>query len=356
MIKSFAGLRFIFAFFIFLHHFSVNGKSIFVEGGNLSVSFFFILSGFVLALSYGDRMSKKEISYKDFVVRRLSKLYPMHWVGFVLAILLSIASHLYNKNVVFSINDLFIGGMNFLLLQSWIPIGKVYFSFNWASWFLSNLLFFYLAFPFLARKIFKNRKKMNIVGFTIAVLVYIVLMVFIPNDYVHKLFYINPLFRLLDFVFGVFLFIVYDRYIKHRSYKASCIISLELFSIIFFAFFVLMLKNYSEIRPYSVFYFIPIALLLLTFAYSEQKGGKKFLSAIFGHKVLIYLGNISFVFFIMHQLVLRFLYMLSKALNISIENLIGFIFALVITMIVSVLTHHYIEKPISKFVNKKLIK
>ena len=48
--------------------------------------------------------------------------------------------------------------------------------------------------------------------------------------------------------------------------------------------------------------------------------------------------------------------MLSKALNISIENLIGFIFALVITMIVSVLTHHYIEKPISKFVNKKLIK
>ncbi len=39
---------------------------------------FFIISGFVLSLSYGERLVKEEMSNKKFFLSRIFKLYPLH--------------------------------------------------------------------------------------------------------------------------------------------------------------------------------------------------------------------------------------------------------------------------------------
>ena len=52
MIRSFTGWRYIFAVAIFMHHYQIDGKSVLQAGGVIGVTFFFILSGFLLAYGY----------------------------------------------------------------------------------------------------------------------------------------------------------------------------------------------------------------------------------------------------------------------------------------------------------------
>ena len=73
MIQALASWRFIFALMIFMHHFYMGNQSLFSEG-YLGVFFFFILSGFVLSYRYGNNST----TWGRFILKRISKLYPMH--------------------------------------------------------------------------------------------------------------------------------------------------------------------------------------------------------------------------------------------------------------------------------------
>lgn len=55
--------------------------------GAAAVDLFFVLSGFVLALPYvGAR--PKEMSYADFMIRRITRLYPAYWIAVAVALLM----------------------------------------------------------------------------------------------------------------------------------------------------------------------------------------------------------------------------------------------------------------------------
>jgi peptidoglycan/LPS O-acetylase OafA/YrhL len=54
-IKPLISLRFVFAVMIFLHHFHVGGGALF-PNGSIGVTFFFMLSGFVIALNYEEKI------------------------------------------------------------------------------------------------------------------------------------------------------------------------------------------------------------------------------------------------------------------------------------------------------------
>jgi peptidoglycan/LPS O-acetylase OafA/YrhL len=56
----------------------------------LAVDFFFVLSGFVLAHAYGDRLSSS-MSVRAFMTRRLIRLYPLYILGSALGALLVLA-------------------------------------------------------------------------------------------------------------------------------------------------------------------------------------------------------------------------------------------------------------------------
>lgn len=77
MIRSFTGWRYIFAVAIFMHHYQIDGKSVLQAGGAIGVTFFFILSGFLLAYGYKKRLMTREISTSDFYKARAVKLYPV---------------------------------------------------------------------------------------------------------------------------------------------------------------------------------------------------------------------------------------------------------------------------------------
>ncbi|WP_374211133.1 acyltransferase family protein [Hoylesella buccalis] len=69
------GARFLFVLLIFLSHCSSPYiTSPFDFGGECGVSFFFILSGFVLSLGYGPRVSRGEFRTRQFFWRHFMKL------------------------------------------------------------------------------------------------------------------------------------------------------------------------------------------------------------------------------------------------------------------------------------------
>lgn len=83
-------LRGLFAVAIVLLHAPFQGAlhyNAFVRGSAVFVDFFFVLSGFVIALAYGDRVRDGR-TLAGFMIRRVGRLWPLH--AFVLAALLVI--------------------------------------------------------------------------------------------------------------------------------------------------------------------------------------------------------------------------------------------------------------------------
>ena len=145
-LRSVTGLRFVAAFLVFYSHIQ---DFLFPEVrrvalGGSAVSFFFVLSGFILTYVYSDRLSLTDTP--KFLVKRIARLWPVHLVclGVVLWFLkVPPGAEIGGPNSIPSLLA------QVFLLQSWLPIGNWFLGFNSVSWSISTELFFYLLFPFL---------------------------------------------------------------------------------------------------------------------------------------------------------------------------------------------------------------
>ena len=192
MIGTLQSLRFIFVMMIFMSHFDYRDIRGFDAGGDCGVAFFFILSGFVCSLGYGQRIREGAFRYGDFIWKRLKKLYPLHLLCLLFFLLVSQTT--LDMKVM----------TNALLLQSWVPDPEWYFSCNKVSWFLSSLLFCYVVFPFVYRHLSRY--------LTLAVLLaYAAICWLIPYDQVNAVLYVFPLVRFVDFYLGMLLCRFYER-------------------------------------------------------------------------------------------------------------------------------------------------
>lgn len=156
LIKPLTSLRFIFALMVFAFHLtsvqtiskplSLVYCNILYEG-YIGVSFFFILSGFILAYNYQNLLITKKISKYAFWKARIARIYPMHIFTFILAIPLIIyADKEFFNNGVFYIEHAI---PNIFLIQNFIPDYSFNHAFNAPSWAISNEMFFYLMFPLI---------------------------------------------------------------------------------------------------------------------------------------------------------------------------------------------------------------
>ncbi len=68
------------------------------NGGFLAVDLFFVLSGFVIAHAYEDKLLQKEpVPWSNFMLRRLIRLYPLYLIGIVAAVL-KLSAHFITSN------------------------------------------------------------------------------------------------------------------------------------------------------------------------------------------------------------------------------------------------------------------
>ncbi len=149
-LPALTGLRTLLALTILLFHFTPGGLSWrwfslypIVDIGYVFVSFFFLISGFILSYNYADRPTP--VKPVDFWVARLSRLYPVY----ALTMLVSIPMLLVEWHVR-SPTDFWMGAIATpLLLQGFFPHLATF----WmtVTWTLSCEVMLYLAFPWLVR-------------------------------------------------------------------------------------------------------------------------------------------------------------------------------------------------------------
>jgi peptidoglycan/LPS O-acetylase OafA/YrhL len=89
---------------------------------------------------------------------------------------------------------------------------------------------------------------------------------------------------------------------------------------------------------------IPAILLLITFSF-----GKGIFSKFLSNKIFVFLGEISFSIFILHQLFINFFLTKQKKYLIGIFGQTGSIFiAIILIIILSILAYTFIENPVRK--------
>ena len=148
-LNALTGLRTFAAVNIVLFHFS-NPKwfgilAPVVNAGYASVSFFILLSGYVLAYNYAARARAGQLSTVRFYKARFTRLYPIYLLSLLLA------WRMVSQEWATHTHRMFWTGMVLtpLLLQGWIPDIATFL--NTPAWTMSAESFYYVLFPWLAR-------------------------------------------------------------------------------------------------------------------------------------------------------------------------------------------------------------
>jgi peptidoglycan/LPS O-acetylase OafA/YrhL len=207
-LDALTSLRFFAAFAIVVEH----SRGLFLPLNALAawpldqaVSFFFVLSGFVLIHVYPDLPNKQAVA--RFWLARVARIWPAH-LGALIVLLLLAGSQ---SHRLLGSNSVLIVTANLLLMQAWIPLRDFYFSLNAVSWSISTEMAFYLLFPVLILG-FKSNWRWKLFGAAALLigLMFLCTVLRIPDYSDHYngvttngLLYISPLGRLFEFVLGM---------------------------------------------------------------------------------------------------------------------------------------------------------
>jgi peptidoglycan/LPS O-acetylase OafA/YrhL len=306
-LPSLTGLRFVAALLVVLSHAGgfllarmggseVSYSQYLFGAGNKGVSFFFILSGFVL--TWVARPGDTRIR---FWRRRLVKIFPNHLVTLTATVLLMLYA---GVAVTFSntVPTLF-------LVQSWIPDFDVIQSpgTNTPSWSLACEMLFYLAFPWLlllVRRIEPARLWRWVVIVALAVVAVPFLAELLPDAprmqfdpipwWKYWFVYYFPLTRLLEFVLGILIArVVLTRRWINLGLGWSLLIVVAAFAVA-----AQLPGEYGRVAPTA----LPLALLIASAANADEQGRR----TPFGGRVMVWLGEVSYAFYIVHFLVVSY--------------------------------------------------
>ena len=312
-LTSLTGMRFIAAFMVFASHLYM---AVWYTGGDFAtdavpgvamriaftgVSFFFILSGFVLTWS-----TRPGDTAWTFWRRRLVKIYPNHFVTFLCTLVLLIVT---GKQLIAAqiIPNLF-------LVQSWIPVNEIYASVNGVSWSLAVEAFLYLCFPLVYRLV--NRIPAHLLWWcagaaAVAVIALpAVVMAMTPDEpkwaglpvTMFQLWFVYtlPATRLLEFVLGILLarIVLEGRRNPVRFWHGAVLVPVGY----------VVAMNVPYLFGVSASLVVPVAVLILAAAKADIAGT----TSVLRSRIMVWLGDTSFALYMVHMQVLIYLYPLLE--------------------------------------------
>ncbi len=330
-LDALTSLRWFAAFAVLLRHIygrtSLVPKGLghdFLRQGVVGVSFFFILSGFVLTWSHVDNDTPRA-----FFGRRFARIYPAYAVAGLFTALFFVSKHL-----DIGLREIF----TFTLLQAWIPKGEYHFALNSVSWSLSVELFFYIAFPFvlpLLTRLTLNTRRIVMVACVVVPLLIALGLRPHPADNSYWFMYVFPPVRMLEFVAGILLALeVRDRTWPRVNVLLAVAVALGGY----------VAAGYvPEPLMWTATAIAPFIILIGAVAQSDITKPLSFLHL----RPLVWLGEASYAFYLVHLTVLEFLldHLSSKTAGLV---------ALPAGLIAAALLHELIETPFEKRLRPRL--
>jgi peptidoglycan/LPS O-acetylase OafA/YrhL len=148
-LKALTGLRCFAALNIVFFHFSnpqwFGFLAPVVNAGFISVSYFILLSGFVLAYNYADRARNRELDRKRFWEARFTRIYPIYFLSLLLSLNLLRSESQSHTHAMFWTGVV----LTPLLLQGFVPAVATFL--NTPAWTMSAEAAYYVIFPWVAK-------------------------------------------------------------------------------------------------------------------------------------------------------------------------------------------------------------
>lgn len=339
-LPTLTGLRGVAATLVFLRHIHADVQGtlpvVAVLGniGYVGVTFFFVLSGFVLT------WATRPITAGQFYWRRFARVYPLYfaaiWIWLAIAWPLGTLGDFGSKPL--SILP------SLLLVQAWVPTQSIYFGWGGAVlWSLSCEAFFYLVFPHVYRRFAPRTNPERIRAALLFVLpaAAVACAASTAGSRFDLAAYANPAVRLGEFVLGVVLGLLAREGARATPWQRRM---LTAFSCAWLVVPILLGYRYGHLQGFMDTLTLPAFAIIIFLAGTREADGRRI--PVFSSRPLVYFGEISYAFYLIHPATLTISGELGwvdattaagTALAILADFALSFAFAAVL--------HHTVEGP-----------
>ncbi|MCR4795691.1 MAG: acyltransferase [Ruminococcus sp.] len=252
--------------------------------GSFMVELFFMLSGFGMMLGYSERIISRSISFREFIVKRLKRIYPPFLFFTLLTVILELAYY-YRCGTTFKYGNFDIQHLIYNLLMMQEGFFGTEWSFNAPAWCISICMLCYLLFYLILCRVKKESHACYV--FFAAALIGTALTISGAK---------YPLWNELVgigvscFFIGALLCVVYKNREKFRYQRLGYLC----LGFIIMCYLVLRFKPefMGDFRTVSITGAAPALILSVLFV--------PWLSLILGIRPLTYLGSLSIVIYLVH--------------------------------------------------------
>jgi len=267
-----------------------------------AVSFFFVLSGFVLSIN-----AEKYRSWTQFFIARVARIWPAHAasVAFLFAIFWPY-SIIYWQDP----DEFHYLWINLALLQDWAPSFPIYGSLNSVSWSISVEMFFYAVFPLVLLLMLVNATVRVSVLTLMIVLIQVVFWKIFPETDAVWVGHFNPIVNLPIFAIGVAAGEWFKRTRKVPITRHGTVVQISVFVAMAVGNIFFRMTDFTWLpKPLEIFAMTSAATpfyALFILALVRFDGMlSRWLSRWLEFPLIIYLGEISYSLYLFHQPVIR---------------------------------------------------
>jgi peptidoglycan/LPS O-acetylase OafA/YrhL len=297
------------------------------------VDIFFVISGFIMVYT----TMYKKVSPFQFFTKRITRVAPLYWALTLLVFFIACFAPYILQSTSSNLKDL-------LKSLFFIPFTK-----NnglvepdlFVGWTINYEMFFYLLFAIgLFVPVYKKG-----VFLTALILLLLVIIGWVSNttNIIIK-FYTEPI--IIEFCFGMFIaFYTQNAHQFIRNSNKTILISIMILSFIV----LIIAPGLLFPLPHLIIYGIPASLIVLGAVLLEKNGLN------IKNSFLILLGDASYSIYLTHPFVTQiFQFIGHKYHSGGIVSLFLIVLALVSVSGVGILTHYYLERPLSYGFRKRL--
>jgi peptidoglycan/LPS O-acetylase OafA/YrhL len=358
---------------VFIHYISKiggNPPAVFKEmahivagTGAIPVSFFFVLSGFILSYNYVSPGFRLHVRNTEFWRARFARIYPVYLIAFLLFLPFAVIKAMFIEGRPIARVDFLLGMVfiNLLMVQSWTPFAVFW---NAPAWSLSVEAFFYALFPFLAPYAFRRKWTSNAL-LTGCIWILALIGVFLSETNRAKNLHLffnsdyHPLIWVVTFLIGIVTAQIFlqnsTARMEGKAAAPLVVIGISL---------AILWVSPLGLAPYLPLAIAPLLGLVIYALSVDASSLYGFLSL----RPMQLLGKASYSLYLIHVPLWNYLIPLSNHLFLEItgHHLAGppvpvnyaahwilFVLYLAVSILLAILSFHFLEEPMRRFVNAK---
>jgi peptidoglycan/LPS O-acetylase OafA/YrhL len=329
----------------------------FLANGWMSTSFFFLLSGFILAYIYWAPDGRLATSKKKFWLLRITRIYPIHIILVLLTIALTAG---YQISQGASVPLLISSALATLsLTQAWNPHWVPLWS--WPTWTISALVFLYALMPFLMPKLANLTPRSRIILLAalpvISILPTSVYAVYFPVGATPEQFWqifigSTPVFWLAHFVAGMLLSRVLglSRFNPQSTPQVRRVFAwgdLACVAVIAIGCIPDIVEPYKYFLRHGLM--MPLYMLIIV----DLARGNGVIARLLSNRLMTFLGETGFAIFIWQNMVMIICWIVVMA-----NPQLGahqFKWAILGMILLGIISTYLFEKPFSKWLRLRLL-